>query len=318
MIAVLLLYKRMELAHELLEQIISLDSLFQDKNRRPFFSRIYVVHDGVSVDEDYIGKKSHKVTREFALRVDQEYANVTTLVYDKNIGLTPHIFRIVEDLGAPFSDIVFFEEDKVPKIGSYEFLETVEFQNRQCYLVDTLPLNSHKNPQDNFYNTLFTDNGNFRVSDELASIAKSLWQNPYKNHHDFQRNLIDYFDYFLEGFALRSAFRYYEEYLHWGLTNPWRTDSLLTYSLILSKSLKSCPLERLSEDRSDQDTRGKNVNWVDKKRGALCDFPLADVWNYKICFICESQGVAMRAPLSMQERIQRSLRFRINKAVNRI
>lgn len=95
--------------------------------------------------------------------------------------------------------------------------------------------------------------------------------------------------------------------------NSDRGDSLLSYSLILSKSLKNCPTLPLSDNWSNRDTRGKNVNIVPGNRGSDCNSSTTEIWEISICPRCEEQGVSERVELNRIGALKVGLNYRLRK-----
>lgn len=309
-------YKRPELTLRLVNQIKEVNSEIKVAHGKLPFSRILLVHDGVRKSEDSASRKSHREARELCLDLDKSDSRVASFVFDDNVGLTRHVFRVVDTLKLDIQKCVLFEEDKAPNYLGIDFLATMSTSKKSFSLLDTLPLNAHPKNEEGSFSTLFTDNGNTIVSEELLGLAKELWIVKDRYQSEFERNLFTYLSRFLKGYSLNRAFSYYSKYFSWGLVNPDRGDSLFSYSLLLSKNLKNCPNLPLGENWSDRDTRGKNVKIVPDNRGNDCNLTTTEIWGFKICSKCEKQGVSERVELNRIGALKVGLNYRLSKHLN--
>lgn len=313
MLAVVFAYKRPELILKLVSRIISLDNEFQLKFHKEFFSKVLLIHDGLRDAEDVMGKLSHLQTREACLDLEATISKVATYTYETNVGLTNHMFRIFNDLGQVANDCVLFEEDKFPTLEGLEFFAKNKETLNQVTLVDTLPFNEHSISKSGKTLTLFTDNGNMVISNELFMLSRNLWKNNEYLQDEFKKRLFEYLSVFLTGYGLRRAYGFYSKSLSWGLYSPDRGDALLAYALLSAGKLKTCPNQRLSEDWSGRDTRGKNVNKVPTGRGRVCTSPMVQLWGFDLCPDCEKQGVSERVGLTLRSTIRNSLEYRTKR-----
>ena len=309
-------YKRPELTLRLVNRIKEVNLEFKVAHGELPFSRILLVHDGVRKSEDLPSRQSHRKARELCLDIEKWDSRVAYFPFDDNVGLTRHVYRVVDTLKLDIQKCVIFEEDKAPNVLGIKFLISMSRSKQSFSLLDTLPLNAHPKYEKGSFSTLFTDNGNIMISEELFELAKELLIAKDKYQSEFDRNLFTYLSSFLSGYSLRRAFKYYSNYLSWGLVNVDRGDSLLSYSLILSKSLKNCPTSPLGDNWSDRDTRGKNVNIVPDHRGADCNFSTTEIWGSDICPRCEKQGVSERIELNRIGALKVGLNYRISKYRN--
>jgi hypothetical protein len=313
MIAVVLAYRRSELTENLIRRILELDSCFWRKHKKEFISKIVIVHDGLRSGEGMRAKADHDETRFKLSAMRQNSDKIETTFYDNNVGLSRHTFRIINDMKLRVSECVFFEEDKAPTLKSFEFLFTNQHLVGELDLLDTMPFNSHLSAGCERLSTLFTDNGNTVVSDDLFGLAVELFESKKNFKTEFERNLYSYLSSFLTGFALTRAFRFYVRTLSWGLSNVDRPDALFAYALLLRKKLKNCPSEPLGEDWSDRDYRGKNVNKLPEGRGRICSSPTVKLWGFDLCPDCEKQGVSDRVGLTLRSTIRNSLEYRTRR-----
>jgi hypothetical protein len=316
LIPIVLAYKRAELVQLSFSRLLEIDSAFKVKYGSSPFSRILFIHDGIREEDKEKSKRFHNEVREMCLDLEKRYAKVTSIVFDDNLGLTNQMFRIGDVLDSNLRSSIFIEEDKAPTLQGIEFLNQVSNSMDSKIMVDTLPLNKHLGKKNTHTSTLFTDNGNTLVGEDLYELAKHLWRVNDKYQEEFERNLHAYLSNFLSGFSLKKAFGYYSKYFSWGLTNRDRPDSLLSYALVLSKKFKACPKVPLSENWSDRDTRGKNVNTVPDYRGADCNFSTTEIWGSDICPRCEKQGVSERIELNQIRALKVGLNYRISKYLN--
>jgi hypothetical protein len=311
--AIVFVYKRPELTKGILLRIGQINSEYKRKHHKNAISQIILVHDGIREEEDNHSKNSHQEARELCLYLERTHPQVSTLIFEDNVGLTNHTFRIVESLEGSVSDYILLEEDKAPTFEGIEFLLQTSKAMDPRALVDTLPLNKHLDQKITQISTMYTDNGNIIIGDELYDLVKQLWIVKDKYQGEFEKNLQTYLSSFLSGFSLKRAYGYCTKSYAWGLTNVDRPDSLLTYALILSKKFKVCPPAPLSENWSDQDYRGKNVNTVPVGRGSHCASQTIKIWDVGVCPKCERQGVSERVALTLFSAIRTGLIYRINK-----
>jgi hypothetical protein len=313
MIAVVLAYKRLNLTENLIGRILDLDSKFQAKHKKSLFSKIVVVHDGLRPNENMEAERDHEQMRSKLSLLKQSYNRMELRPYDSNVGLSRHLFRIVKDQKLIVSECVFFEEDKAPTLEALEFLHTYHSSIDEHKLIETMPFNSHISHRVENFGTLFTDIGNTIISKDLFSLAIELFESKADFKKEFEKNLYTYLNSFLTGFGLARAFRFYSQTLSWGLTNVDRPDALFAYALVLEKKLKTCPVMPLSEDWSDRDYRGKNVNKLPKNRGRICTTPLVKLWGLDMCPDCEKEGVSERVGLTLRSTIRNSLDYRTRR-----
>ena len=316
MIPIILAYKRVELVQLSFSRLLEIDSEFKVKYGSSPFSRIVLIHDGIREVDREKSKRFHNQVREICLELEKRHTKVTSIVFDDNVGLTNHLFRIGDVLDSNLRFSIFIEEDKAPTLQGIEFLNQVSNSMDSKVMVDTLPLNKHLGKKNTHTSTLFTDNGNLLVGEDLYELAKHLWRVKDKHQEEFEKNLNAYLSNFLSGFSLKRAFGYYSKYFSWGLTNIDRPDSLFAYALILSQKLKVCPTFPLSENWSDRDTRGKNVNIVPNNRGIDCNFSTTEIWGFNTCTRCEKQGVSERIELNRIGALKVGLNYRISKHRN--
>jgi hypothetical protein len=314
--AIVFAYKRPELTEGILLRIIKINSEYKRKFHENAIEQIVLAHDGIREEEENYSQNSHQEARELCLYLESIHPQVSTLIFEDNVGHTGHMFRIIDILDGSVSDYIRLEEDKAPTMEGIEFLIQNSKSKNHFSLLDTLPLNKHLSQRQKFISTLFTDNGNLLIGEDLYDLAKHLWSVKDKYHEEFEKNLHAYLSNFLSGYSLKRAFGYYSKFFSWGLTNVDRPDSLLSYALILSQKLKVCPTVPLSENWSDRDTRGKNVNIVPDHRGADCNFSTTEIWGFDVCPRCEKQGVSERIELNRIGALKVGLNYRISKYRN--
>ena len=306
-------YKRPELTREIVVRINKINTQYQSKYYEEAISQIILVHDGIREEESDSSERSHRKTRELCLYLEETQPKVSTLIFENNVGLTNHMFRIVSYLEEDVGNFILIEEDKAPTLEGVEFLIQNSRLRKNLSLLDTLPMNKHTSQSKILTSTLFTDNGNIVISESCLELAKRLWAVKDKYQSDFNKNLFLYFSSFLSGYPLNRALRYYSNYFSWGLVNLDRPDSLLAYTLILEKQLKHCPQIPLSENWSARDTRGKNVNSVPINRGLTCECTMIQIWGMDVCPKCEMQGTAERVALDRFGAIRSMLEFKARK-----
>jgi len=311
MIPVVLAYKRPELTQAVIEKLLEIGvSKFSD-GKPCNFPFIALVQDGLRQEENEIGVKSYRLLTNVLRAYASINNSVHLLKYSKNLGLTNHLFRILEDIHDARENVVFIEEDKFPTIDGLEFIKNQNELKEKPIMVDTLPFQNHPNALGASINTLFTDNGNFVLSQNLRELSKELWIVKDRYQREFEKNLMDYLRTFNQKYAQARAFSYFRDFFTWGLFNPDRPDSLFVYALILSRQMKTCPTRRLSDDNSDKDNRGKNVNYLPKNRNYECSANEAEVWESSFCVTCEKQGLSERVGITPVQTISNSFKFRI-------
>ncbi len=316
MIPIILAYKRPELVQLSFSRLLEIDSEFKVKYRSSAFSRIVLIHDGIREVERGKSKRFHNQVREICIALEKRHTKVTSIVFDDNLGLTNHIFRIHGALDSNLRSSIFIEEDKAPTLQGIEFLDQTSKSMDSAVMVDTLPLNMHLSRKNTQTSTLFTNNGNTIIGEDLYDRVKHLWSVKDKYQEEFETNLHLYLSNFLSGHSLKRAFGYYSQFFSWGLTNKDRPDSLLSYALILSQKLKVCPTVPLSENWSDRDTRGKNVNIVPDNRGNDCNFSTTEIWGLNVCARCKKQGVSERIELNRISALKVRLNYQLSKHLN--
>ncbi len=311
LIPIILAYQRPELTSKLLTRLHQINFDFQRKNSEDAFSRIVLAHDGLEDRASADTRRDHEQTRQLCRDLEIDEVDVTALLFDKNIGLTKHIFRCIDAQAITSRDCIIVEEDKFPTLEAIEFLKSRKTLMDPSCILDSLPIKQHLDLELDYISTLFTDNGNLVIGDEILNLAKELWIKKDSFQDEFEKNLHFYFSSFLTGFSLRRAHRFFSDYLSWGLMNSDRPDSLFAYALILRKKLKICPTLPLSENWSDRDTRGKNINYLLPHRGKECKAKSIEIWNLSACPQCEKFGISERVGLTRYLAMKNSVNFRM-------
>lgn len=311
MIPIILAYQRPELTLKLFTRLHKINDDFQRKHGEYAFSRIVLAHDGLQDRVSADTRRYHEQARQLCQDLEKDNADVRTLLFDKNIGLTQHIFRCIDAQEITSRDCILVEEDKFPTLEAVEFLRSRKISMDPSCILDSLPNNHHLDLQLDYVSTLFTDNGNLVIGEELLNLTKELWLKKALFQDEFEKNLRFYFSSFLSGFSLRRACRFFSDHLSWGLMNPDRPDSLFAYALILSKKLKICPVSPLSENWSARDTRGKNVNYQSSNRGEECSTRPIKIWNLNLCPQCEKFSISERTGLTPYLAIKNSIDYRM-------
>lgn len=104
-----------------LARSLEIDSEFEVKFRSSAFSRIILIHGGISGEENENSKRFHSQVREIYIESEKIFAKVTSIIFDDNIGLTNHIFRIGDALDSNLRSSIVIEEDKAPALQGIEF-----------------------------------------------------------------------------------------------------------------------------------------------------------------------------------------------------
>jgi hypothetical protein len=318
MIALVFAYQRPELTLRLVNRILQINSDYKNRHGKEAFSHIRLIHDGFRITGNSSSARYHSQTRELCLNLESTNSILSCLTFEENIGLTPHVCRVKEELNVEIQNCVLFEEDKAPTLEGVEFLIDSYRSMNSSSMLDTLPLNMHLHHVSKQISTLFTDNGNLVIGDELFETAQRLWIVKAKYREDFEKNLYLFLSSFLSGFALKRAFDYYSKSWSWGLTNKDRPDALLAYALILMKKAKVCPIKPLSENWSGEDSRGMNVNSTPSSRGDNCKTCTTEFWNLSFCFRCERQGVSERVGLNPFSAIRSGFLFRLKSTFSQL
>ena len=311
MIPVFFAYKRGDLLLKNVLNTIELDLKFKEKYKNTLFSEILLVHDGVRNSEDLEHRQHHYRTLELCRSLEQTYSKIKLIQFNNNIGLTPHAFRVFSLLGTKLMESIIIEEDKFLTLEGMEFLQNNLDALNSKNMLDLLPKFNHVREINENFSTLYTDGGNVVYGTGLIETAKEIWAVKEKYQVQFEKNLHFYLSQFLVGYGLKRAFDYYSKSFSWGLYNFDRPDSLICYSLILTREPKISPLSRKTQDFSGQDNLGKNVNTLPKVRGAHEYLPMK-IWNTEFCKLCEKKGVSERVSINRHSRARRYLNFKFN------
>ena len=86
------------------------------------------------------------------------------------------------------------------------FLDQTSKSMDSAVMIDTLPLNRHLSGKQAQTSTLFTDNGNIMIGEDLYDRVKHLWSVKDKYQEEFEKNLHLYLSNFLSGYSLKKAF----------------------------------------------------------------------------------------------------------------
>ncbi len=117
--------------------------------------------------------------------------------FDEYVGLTRHVFRVVDTLKLDVQKGVLFEEDKATNVLGIKFLISMSKSKKSFSLLDTLPLNSNPKNEEGSFCLLFTDNGNMVFSEDIFELARELLIAKDKYQSEFDRNLVTYLNSFL-------------------------------------------------------------------------------------------------------------------------
>lgn len=310
MLALILAYQRPQLLSSLVSELLKINKTYSNINREEPFSRIVIAHDGPR-ENNFFDAESYRECFDLGEIWQKQHSNIQMFSYKKNIGLTPNLFRVLEDTSTNSSQVVIFEEDKAPTLEGIEFLNFQRKWMDPLCILDTLPMQNHVNRRKDSLSTLFTDNGNQIIGEELLLLTRELWLVKDKFQEDFEKNLFLYLSNLISGYGLKRAQKFYSNYFSWGLVNPDRPDSLLAYALLLKKKLKVCPTSRLSEDWSHKDHRGKNINYQLSNRNLRCVTKSINFWGFDSCSSCELFGISERVGLSLFQSLGNSLKYRL-------
>lgn len=308
----MLAYKRKTLVKNLITQLTLVNENFKRKHNFEAFSKILIVQDGMRMTESQSGRKDFMEMRHYLSTEIMQQPAIEVILYERNVGLTSHMLRIYADVGESARSLVVVEEDKCPTLEGIEFLVKNKAKMDSYSLLDTLPFNRHTFLKQDSLATLATDNGNIILGDELLELSGHLWNFKGKYQDEFELNLYEYLSSFIKSRYVMRAHKFWSRHLGRGLIDVDRTDSLIGYALVLKKKLKLVPTFRLTEDWSDQDYRGKNVNELPKKRNQECLNGVKDIWGLTCCPKCEYQGVTNRLSLNAFSRAKNSITYRFD------
>lgn len=205
-------YKRPELTVRLVYSIKKRKLEYKVAHGELPFQRILLVHDGVRKSEDSASRQSHRKARELCLDLEKSDSRIAHFPFDNNVGLTRHVYRVVDTLKLDIQKCVLFEEDKVPDVLGIKFLISMSRSEKLFSLLDTLPINAHPKNEEGKFCILFTDNGNMVVSEDFFELAQELLIAKDKCQSKFDRNLIIYLSSVLSGYTLKRAFKYYSNF----------------------------------------------------------------------------------------------------------
>lgn len=316
--AVIFAYNRPKLLFDLVNKIIEFKRYDSDTQETKFFSKVFIVQDGIRSTEKGARRENYHTLTELSCELELSDPRISRVAFENNVGLTRNTLRTIRLLKQECNQSIYFEEDKFPTLLGLDFLAKHAPSMDPYTYLDTAPLNIHKRVNQTSISTLFTDNGNHIYGEHLIRTVEELLVAKDRYKEEFERNLYRYLSSFLSGFALKRAYDYYSSYLSWGLTNPDRPDSLFAYALILKKKLKVCPIMPLTDNRSDQDGGGINVNTVPENRSFECTNSLKHIWGQLVCPKCERFGASERVALGKIEVVRAGLYFRKQQFISKI
>ena len=113
MIPIVLAYKRPELTSRLVARLLEIDSKYESIYGSSAFSSILLVHDGLRRAENKESQGIHQYTRDLCFDLERANTKIRRIVFNSNLGLTQHIFRIVDGLDFSLSNYIFLKRIKL-------------------------------------------------------------------------------------------------------------------------------------------------------------------------------------------------------------
>lgn len=285
--------------------------------RFPQIRNLYIAHDGLRSIATEFESQSHKTTRELITNFNLP-SHARNLIFDSNIGMTEHFFRVADIVLQNSDGFVQHEDDKISNQATFEALAAVPKTINSPQLIDTRNLFLHSSEDSSFRSAFTTINGVNFTNSALVEAAKLDFRTGEMNHDLVEKSLRVFYS---------SIFRNKNDYvriskslttmLSWGLINPNRPDSLLGYSLVSRGLLKQVSMNDLCVDVSHLDFRGANQEYRDPSSRKVCkggeffESPFG-----KICSWCEIEGIKTRIPLGYMNRLQSYLGFRLGKIIS--
>jgi hypothetical protein len=301
---IILAYRRLNFVYQLLDSLVNLNE----------FNDVIIFHDGLRETADPLEKLQHDRCRSELINYAQTNKNLDIKTYKNNIGLTSHLFRILQDMGESTRNVIIFEEDKLPTKKGINFLKNQSPIFDSNSLLDTLPLAKYHSPEITSMATLQSRGGNLVIGPELFTSAKDLYYGKKKYEDDFDLNLNKYLSTFANNrLALHAAKKKLKQIYSWGVYSQDRPDGLLGYTLFVVKGVKFTPGSSESIDISEFSKFGKNVNTSNENAERVCCLKKILFNKRELCENCERIGIQSRTGLSVPEIFRNSIKYRIRK-----
>jgi hypothetical protein len=282
--------------------------------RFPQIRSLYIAHDGLRSSASEFESKSHKATRELITNFNLP-SHARNLIFDSNVGMTEHFFRVSDIVLQNSEGFVQHEDDKISNQATFAALAAVPKTLNSPQLIDTRNLFLHSSEDFSFRGAFTTINGVNFTNSSLVEAARQDYRFRNIDHYRVEKNLRVFFSSIFEH---RKDFerlsKLLTSMLSWGLTNPNRPDSLLGYSLMSRGLLKQVSMNDLSIDVSHLDFRGANQEYRENSGRMFCkDSEIFESPFGKICRSCEVEGIKTRIPLGYKNQLESYLRFHLGK-----
>jgi hypothetical protein len=301
---IILAYRRLDFVFKVLDSLVGLNE----------FDDVVIFHDGLRETANVLEKSQHDRCRSELTNYARTHKNLDVITYKDNIGLTYNLFRCLQDIAEITSNVIIFEEDKLPTKAGMDFIKNQSPIFDSKSLLDTLPLAKYHSPQITNMATLQSGNGNIVIGPELFSSAKDIYCKQNKYEKDFDLNLNKYLTLFTSNrLALYAAKKKLKQIYSWGVYSQDRPDFLLLYTLFVVKGVKLTPGSAESIDISALSTYGKNVNTSNESTERVCCLKKIVFNQRELCETCERVGIQSRSGLSITELFRKSIEYRIKK-----
>jgi len=244
-------------------------------------------------------------------------------VYEKNVGLTNHIFRIVLDHFSSEDKFLICEEDKFYLTGldSLDYrLAPPHMSGRHALMSSTQNYHYLHSNENAYIATLTLEMGLSIFSQDLIQTAKQIFQKNSYTASNIERPIREYCSIFeLNSKWERRVVKYWSNYFSWGITSRRRPDALFTYALLLSGRFRIMLTGFNHLNLHHLDFRGKNLNAKPKSELRIHAPQLRSLNGFDFCVPCEMHTLSARSPVNFLDLYEARCRFLIDElAVKRL
>lgn len=272
---------------------------------------LVIVHDGLREGASTLEKISHSQTRNI-LTSSKLPKGCEVLVYDENVGLTQHFFRVSNLILRNYDGLINHEDDKLISFKGLQEITSLPKLRDVPMHADSRGNLKHVWKDSLWRNSLFSQNGVSFMNHSLIAAAQEEYSTGKVRLDKLKIALREWYsEMFSKKSHLERIVDKVSQQLSWGISNPDRPDSLLAYTLLLRGQTKFVTNYDFSFDISHLDFRGKNQEYRDGFE--ICDDPGLQESSFgQICRNCEITGVTNRVPIGLS-RIKSGVFFAFDK-----
>lgn len=281
---------------------------------QPFVRKLYIAHDGVRAYADDFEIHSHKLVRDLLTKTEFPQ-KVELLIYDQNIGLTQHMFRVSRRILKNCNSFISHEDDKFSNDLTFRAFMDLDVLEDAPQQADTRNFLKHAWKDRMWRDGLYMLNGVAYLNHSLIDCAEFDFKSKTFSEKNIVKTLKDfYLPIFGHTNSLSRVVSRLSDMLNWSLYNQNRPDTLFLYSLLLRNRLKQVSSYDLCHDVSNLDFRGANQEYKNNRVVGICEeIAIRETALGNICVQCEREGIKERIPLGTLRRARANVDFNLDR-----